>query len=62
MAFVTYRCNDCEQEFEEPKQITDWVEFWGQNVPMYSYVCPFCGSDDYEEKDDEEEDDDREST
>lgn len=44
-----FKCRDCGREFDEPKQLTDWVEFWGQNVPMHSYYCPYCGSDDYDE-------------
>ena len=44
-----YKCRDCKEYFEEPVTITDWVEFWGSNVPMYSYECPCCGSSDFDE-------------
>ena len=55
MGLVTFICNDCNTKFDEPKRLTDWVECWGHLDPMYTYVCPVCGSDDFK---DETEDDD----
>ena len=59
-----YKCRECKEYFDEPKQYTDWVEFWGQNVPMNSYTCPYCDSEDFDDADvveaeelEEEEDD-----
>ena len=53
-----YKCRDCGEYFDEPKQDVDWVEYWGSNVPMYSYYCPCCESTDFDEdwKVEEEED------
>lgn len=45
-----YRCRDCYNEFEEPKLTRDPVgEYHGQTAYEDWYVCPHCGSDDYEE-------------
>ena len=52
-----FKCRDCGEEFDEPKRLTDWVEYWGQEVPMYSYYCPYCESDDYDEKEIVEQED-----
>lgn len=46
-----YRCRECGKYFDKPRQYTDWVEFWGANVPMYSYTCPHCDSSDFDEAD-----------
>lgn len=46
-----YKCRDCGKYFDEPKKYTDWVEFWGSNVPMYSYTCPCCDGDNFDEAD-----------
>lgn len=46
-----YKCRKCHQYFDTPRTYTDWVEFWGSNVPMYSYTCPYCDSEDYDEAD-----------
>lgn len=52
-----YKCNDCKEIFEKPKKYIDWVEAWGHMVPMYSYTCPYCDSDDFEEYTGDDEDD-----
>lgn len=54
-----YRCRDCYREFDEPKVIHDAIgEYHGQTAYQYWYVCPHCGSDDYEEllREEDEED------
>ena len=57
------RCNNCDEVFDEDdlESRSECVgEFWGS--PAYdSYgVCPFCGSDDYDEYEDPEEDEEEE--
>lgn len=52
-----FKCNACKEIFEEPKKYTDWVEAWGHMVPIYSYTCPHCDSDDFEEYTGDDEDD-----
>ena len=54
--FVKYVCNNCENVFDEPKRKL-W-HYCGSNLPPggyyeEDYVCPFCGSDDFEEIGDE---------
>ena len=54
-------CNDCGEIFDDDdlESRSECVgEFWGS--PAYdSYgVCPYCGSDDYEEYVEEEEEED----
>lgn len=47
-------CNDCGQEFEEPKTIYEWhseLNGMGGNKCEKLYVCPVCESDDIEEED-----------
>lgn len=46
-------CNECGCEFEEPKKVYEHhSELNGMGGVTYEtfYVCPFCGSDDYEEE------------
>ena len=64
-----YKCRDCREYFDEPRKYVDWVEYWGQNVPMESYTCPCCGGEDFdedqiveeEEQDEEEQEEDAET-
>lgn len=52
-----YRCNDCGEEFDDPAVHTERhpeVE-WGCE---HWYVCPHCGSTNFEETEDEEEEED----
>lgn len=52
-----YKCNECKNTFSEPDIITETHGF--KNPPFDKRnVCPFCGSDSYEEIDEIEEDDD----
>lgn len=45
-----YKCNDCEVIFEEPNSYQEYMgEFWGSRSYQTFYICPCCGSDDYEE-------------
>lgn len=49
------KCNQCGTEFEYPATYEECVgEFWGSPAYQTFYVCPVCGSDDYEEIEDEE--------
>ena len=46
---MTYKCNNCGEIFDEPWEVR---ETHGFNDGFYEtfYVCPYCGSDDYEEE------------
>lgn len=44
-----FKCRECGNYFNKEKRLVDWVEAWGHMEPMYSYVCPFCGGEDYAE-------------
>lgn len=53
-----YKCCDCGKEFDEPGSYEECMgEFWGSPAYQTFYVCPVCGSDDYEENEEEEEED-----
>ena len=52
------RCNNCGQEFEEPREIKTSYEsyygvasMFGNSTPLYLDVCPYCGDEDVEECD-----------
>ena len=49
-----YRCEVCGCEFDDPKVA---YETHGLDHPPYEkiYLCPSCGSEDYEEVEDDEE-------
>ena len=50
-----FRCEHCEQEFEEPKEYREYRgECWG--FPAYEalYCCPYCNSDEIKEVQDME--------
>lgn len=50
-----YRCNDCDCEFDKPDSYEECVgEFWGQPAYETFYICPGCGSPNYDEVDSEE--------
>lgn len=45
-----YKCNDCEAEFDEPREYSECVgEFWGAPAYETFYECPECGSEDFDE-------------
>lgn len=44
-----YICTDCKELFEETKAVTDYVTDDPYPMGPTIYVCPHCGSDDYEE-------------
>jgi len=46
-----FKCRACGNYFdeEERRRYTDWVEAWGHMEPMYSYTCPYCDSEDFDE-------------
>lgn len=47
-----YWCRSCKTDFEEPARVLASVEeFWGEKCCRYESVCPYCGSDEYEEAD-----------
>lgn len=50
--FVTqyYVCSECGIVFDDPA-VKRWVERHGAgiNEPWAAYVCPVCGSEDFEE-------------
>lgn len=57
-----YKCRDCHEYFTDPNEYEDKVECWGHNTSMYSYTCPYCDSDDFDEAsvvDEEDKGDDR---
>ncbi len=46
-----FKCRECKEGFDEPREEVDWSEAWGHMVPMYSHYCPHCGSEAYAEFD-----------
>ncbi len=44
-----YKCRDCKEYFDTPKAYEDKVEFWGSITSMYSYCCPYCESEDFDD-------------
>lgn len=45
-----YKCNDCEAEFDGPREYSERVgEFWGAPAYETFCVCPECGSEDFDE-------------
>lgn len=59
-----YICNNCEHEFDNPiVKNTTYESFYGvagmfpNSTPMELYLCPWCGSDDFELNDEETESD-----
>jgi DNA-directed RNA polymerase subunit RPC12/RpoP len=56
-----YKCNDCGEIFREDEisydNGYDMVEYWGSMVQMPWTIekCPYCGSEDIEEKEDKDE-------
>lgn len=62
---VYYVCNNCRRRFAEPKQVrTTYESYYGvasifpNGNALYVEECPYCGSDDIEEREYVEEDDD----
>lgn len=58
-----YKCIDCGREFDEPESETvAWEDYYGVSSMFpdrhYGYitVCPFCGSEEFDEIEEEEED------
>lgn len=52
-------CLDCNTEFEEPSTYQEYMgEFWGTPAYETFCCCPFCESDEIEEKEEPEEEDD----
>lgn len=56
-----YRCEYCEREFEQPKEIhTNYESLYGVSgefggsTPCTLYFCPYCEREDFEEIDDED--------
>lgn len=59
-----YICNDCKNTFEEPKTKEVDLEVLngvGGDFPNHHYgtfnICPYCGSDYFDDYDDEEDED-----
>ena len=57
-----YHCFNCNEDFYEPGKVhTTYERFyggcedWGSVTPMTIDVCPYCGSDEFEEEDDDKE-------
>jgi len=50
-----YKCNDCDFVFNEPKEFTEWSEFWGNVAPTTYCGCPKCGGSYDDVCDDEDE-------
>lgn len=49
-----YKCNECKELFDEPDSYRENVgEFWGQPAYQTFYICPYCGSDDFDEYEEE---------
>ena len=47
-----YKCQNCQRTFDSLNCMIDsYSEYWGASTPLYKSVCPYCGSDDYEEMD-----------
>lgn len=54
-----YECMNCGSTFEEPRErITSWAKMYGieprNEVPIIETVCPYCCSEEIEEREDEE--------
>lgn len=52
-----YRCDRCDAEFNEPDRNESWDAYDAHGYVSVSYfdieVCPFCGSEAFDEVDDE---------
>ena len=47
-----YICMNCQTMFDSPNEVEDFTsEFWGARVRHMTSVCPYCGSDDFDEMD-----------
>ena len=57
MLFGPYKCNCCNEVFDEPRVIKEYHGF--DDHPEIFYICPYCGGD-YTEFDPDEEVDDEE--
>lgn len=52
---MMFKCGECGKTFDEPRYISDKVDFWGGSCSLPSYpVCPFCGSENIGEEEDEQ--------
>lgn len=54
-----YICCNCEKKFLEPRtKETTYEAYLGVSVPTHTYLllelCPFCGSDEIEERNEDE--------
>ena len=55
---MRYICNHCDEVFDEDDRqpLSELVgEFWGSPAYDTYWVCPNCGSEDYEEYTDEDD-------
>lgn len=55
-----YKCLNCEARFDEPRVIrTTQANLFGlprlNDSYIDSYVCPYCGCDEFESEDEEDE-------
>lgn len=52
-----YRCDHCDREFNEPDRNESWDAYDAHGYVAVSYfdieVCPYCGSESFDEVDDE---------
>ena len=52
-----YRCDHCDHEFDEPDRQETWDAYDAHGYVAVSYfdieVCPYCGSESFDEVDDE---------
>lgn len=47
-----YQCMNCGQMFVSPNIENDFTsEYWGATVTHTTSVCPYCGSDEFDEMD-----------
>lgn len=46
---MSYRCDDCGREFDEMKVVYPFDRFEMNYMSPPEYVCPYCGSDEWEE-------------
>jgi hypothetical protein len=44
-----YYCNYCKRYFEEPREIMEPFDHEFGISYLYSYECPYCSSQNYEE-------------
>lgn len=49
MYIYNYKCRDCHEYFDDPKEYVDYIPYGMRSVPVYSYACPCCGSFDFDD-------------